>query len=242
MLFATDEGLMLKQKGGLMAGLTEHFSVFVLARFLPATGLSFLWSGTSSFITPPLVAIVPLVAMSLLIGGAYLYGFRRYRRKVLIEIIPLTLGFWVLAMIYPILVFIAMHGRGAFGWGGYAGYHLHSLAPGLAPIIGIASTTLARHWLGRTTFFLLLGYNVAFLFGATFLQFLHFAGCDSKDSARFNFASAGACLNDWQRLIENLDVLAYPLAALWLAVVAAVALGWCALASLTLQTAIQEGR
>jgi hypothetical protein len=131
---------------------------------------------------------------------------------------------------------MALFGRvwsGALGWGGYGGYYLHSFAPALAPIIGIALTTIARHRLGRTVFCLLLGYNVTFLFGATFMQFFYFAGCGSSGgSIRFNFASASECLNDWQRLAHNLDVLAYPLVALWLAALAAVALVWGALASL----------
>ena len=155
----------------------------------------------------------------------------------LVQITPLTLGFWALAIIYPTLVYMALYGRitfGAFGYGGYPGYYLHSFAPALAPVIGIAITTVARNWLARTVVWLLLGYNVAFLFGATFMQFLYFAGCGSNGSARFNVASASACWNDWQRLTDNLDVLAYPLAALWLAAGGAIALGWGALASLML--------
>ena len=67
------------------------------------------------------------------------------------------------------------------------------------------------------------------------MQFLYFAGCASnRNFARFAVASASACWNDWQRLIDNLDVLAYPSAALWLAAGGAIALGWGASASLAL--------
>ena len=235
MLFATDLGLVLKEKGGLIAGLREHLSIDALAQVIPAMGLSFLWGGTWSFVTPPLTAIAPLVAMSLLIGCAYLYGIRSYRMDTLIELVPLTLGFWFLAIIYPILVFIAIYGRvsfGTLGWGGYPGYYLHSYAPALAPVIGVAIATVGRHWLGRTVFFVLLGYSVVFLFAATFMQFLYFAGCGSNGPARFNIAAASDCWGDWQRLRGNLDVFAYPLAALWFAVVGAVTLGALALLAL----------
>ena len=77
---------------------------------------------------------------------------------------------------------MALYGRlgRSFGYGGYPGYYLHSFAPALAPVIGIAITTIARNWLARTAVWLLLGYNVVFLFGATFMQFLYFAGCGSN--------------------------------------------------------------
>ena len=131
---------MLEENGGFIAGLTKHFSVGALAQVIPAAGLSFLWTGTS-FITPPLAAMVPLVAMSLLIGCAYLYGLRSHRMHPLVQITPLTLGFWALAMLYPTLVYMALYGRppfDAFGWGGFPGYYLHSIAPALAPVIGVA--------------------------------------------------------------------------------------------------------
>src|SRR5262245_9829344 len=108
------------------------------------------------------------------------------------------------------------------------------MATALAPVIGIALTTIARHWLGRTALCLLLSYNVVFLFGETFMQFLYFTGCNSDGNfVRFSVSPTSECWkSDWQRLIDNLDVLAYPSAVLWLAAGGAIALGWGASASL----------
>jgi hypothetical protein len=227
--------LLLAENGGFIAGLTEHFSIAALAQAIAAQGLSFLWSGTS-YINPPITTMVPLVAMLLLIGCAYLYELPRHRMDPLVQITPLMLGFWVFATLYPMLVYIAFYGRpalDAFGWGGVPGYYLHSIAPALAPVIAIAVAAIARHWLGRAAFCLLLSYNVAFLFGAIFMQFLYFAGCASNgNSARFSVASASECWSDWLRLTDNLDALAYPSAALWLAGGGAIALAWGASASL----------
>jgi hypothetical protein len=237
MPFATVETIGLKENGGLIVNLMQHFSVGTLAWAIPAAGLSFLWGGTRSFVTPPVPALAPVVLMLLLIGGAYSFGFHSYRKYPLVQITRLILGFWALAIIYPTLVFMALYGRmrmGLFGYGGFPGYYLHSLAPALAPVLGIAITTVARNWLARTVLWLLMGYNIVFLFGATFMQFLYFAGCGSIGNNRFNVASASACWNDWQHLTDNLNVLAYPLAALWLAVGGAIALGAGALVSLVL--------
>jgi 4-amino-4-deoxy-L-arabinose transferase-like glycosyltransferase len=219
MLFATDDGLVLRERGGLIAGLTQHFSVGGLGRVIWAAGRSFLWSGTwlGSFVT-----LAPLVAMSLLIGCSYLYALPSYRMYPLVQITPLTLGFWALAITYPTLVFMSL------GYFSFPGYYLHSFAPALAPVIGIAMMTDTRNRLARTVVWLLLGYNVVFLFGAMFMQFLYFAGCDVP----INVASARACWNDWQRMTENLDVLAYPLAALWLAAGGAIVLAWGAMGKL----------
>lgn len=237
MLLATTDGVDLSEEGGLIAGLMQHFSFVALAWALPAAGLSFLWGCTWSFVTPPLPALAPVVAMLLLISCAYLFGFHHYRMYPLVQVTALTLGFYALAISYPTLVLIAQSGRapfGALGYGGWPGYYLHSFAPALAPVIGIAITTVARNWLARTAFSLLMGYNIVFLFGATFMQFLYFSGCGSNGSVRFSIASAGVCWNDWQRLTDHLDVLAYPMAALWLAAGGAIALGGGSLASLVL--------
>jgi hypothetical protein len=226
MLFATNDGMYLSQMGGLIAGLTKHFSIDAIPWSILGTVRSFLWGGTVS--VKPQLTVVPLVGMSFLIGCAYLYGLRGHRMHPLVAITALTLGFWALAMIYPTLVIMAFGDNR-----GYPGYYSHSLAPALAPIIGIALTTIATHWLGRAVFCLLLGYSVAFLFGATFRQFIYFAGCGGNGFHQF-VVSAGACLNDWQRLIDNLDAYTYPLAALWLAAGGAIALSWGASASLVL--------
>jgi hypothetical protein len=248
MLFATDDGMTLREKGGLIAGLMQHFSVDILAWAIPAAGLSFLWSGTFSYVTPPLIALAPLVVMLLLIGCAYLAGFHSYRMYPLVQITPLILGFWSLAITYPILDFIALYGPhlklGLFGYGGFGGYYLHSFAPALAPVIGIAIATLARNGLAWRVVWLLMGYNIAFLFGATFIQFFYFAGCSSNGFnrvlssgfSRFSFAFASNCWNDWQRLTDNLDAFAYPWAALWFAAGGAIVLGLCALTSLVLES------
>jgi 4-amino-4-deoxy-L-arabinose transferase-like glycosyltransferase len=228
MLFAMDDALTLKEMGGLIAGLKRHTSIETVARLIPASGLGFLWAGTWSRFMPPLAVTVPLVAMPILIGCGYVYGWRSHKMYPLVQITPLVLCFWILAVSYPTLVFLAM------GWGSYYGYYLHSLAPALAPIIGVAITTVLRHRLLSTVTGLFFGYSIVFLFGATFMQFLYFAGCGSNGSKRFDFVSAEGCWYDWGRLADNLDMLAYPRAALWLAAGGAVALGWGALASLAL--------
>ena len=145
----------------------------------------------------------------------------------LVQITALTLGFWIVAISYPTIISMALFGRlslGEMGYGGQPEYYLHSLAPALAPVIGIAITTAGRNWLARTVFWLLLSCNVVFLFGATFMQFLYYAGCGSNGSARFNVASASVCWNDWQRLTDNLDALAFPLVAFSLVVGGVIAL------------------
>src|SRR5262245_10249913 len=85
MLFATSDGLDLSENGGLIAGLMQHFSVDALAWAIPAEGMSFLWACTRSSVTPPLLALVPLVLMLLLISCAYVLGFHSYRMYRLVQ-------------------------------------------------------------------------------------------------------------------------------------------------------------
>jgi hypothetical protein len=238
MLFPTGDAMYLRENGGLIAALTQHLSLDeALAWAIPAAGMSFLWSGTMSFVIPPLTALSPLIVMLILISCAFLFECSNYRIYPLVQITIFTLIFWFPAIIYPTLLYLLVNmtsaGFGGFAFGGYGGYYLHSLAPALAPAIGIAITAVARNWLARALVWLLLGYNVAFLFVATFMQLLYFAGCGSNGSNRFNFAAASICWNDWQSLIDNLTVLAYPLTALSFAAGGLAALLWGVLTSLS---------
>jgi hypothetical protein len=198
--------------------------------------MSFLWGCTWSFVTPPLAALIPLVVTLLLISRAYLFGFRSYMIYPIAQITLLTLCFWAFAIIYHTLVYTTSingaFGRGTFGYGGYPGYYLHSFAPALTPVIAIAIASVARHWWARILAWVLLSYSIVFLFGATFMQFLYFAGCGSNGSQRFDVASASACWNHWQYLSGNLDTLAYPLTAFCFAAAGGIALGWGALVRL----------
>ena len=68
---------------------------------------------------------------------AYLFGFHSYKMYPLVQITPLTLGFWALAISYPILVYIALYGGlkiGAFGYSDHPDI-THSFAPALAPFL-----------------------------------------------------------------------------------------------------------
>jgi len=69
-----------------------------------------LWTGTS-FITPPFAAMLPLVALSFLIGSAYLYGYPWQRSISNLD-----------ALADPSAASgLAAGGAVALGWGAWAG-------------------------------------------------------------------------------------------------------------------------
>ena len=59
---------MMVESGGLIAGLRRNLNVDEMLRMPLGFALSFLWAGTWSFVVPPRIYILPLMATTALIG------------------------------------------------------------------------------------------------------------------------------------------------------------------------------
>lgn len=214
--------VQLKAQGGLMAGLARNASPLAVARGLAAFVATFAWTGTWSLARPPeyfLVGPVLLVGLCLWNWGRSLSYADRV--EAVMDWAPAFLALpLVLSLLYHVLVFIALTGRGA----STPGYYLHVLA---APL-GLA---FALGWYGGLMQRLLFGYTFGFTLAVWALQLSLFSGCAAKLGADPHYSFAGAaCFLDGRQLAvlgEPVPALLCALAALGLLIyAAAVAQPW----------------
>lgn len=216
-LIGSYDVMAMHARGGLLAGIRENASLWVLARIPWVFGISFLWGGTWSYILPPLAAILPLAVTTLLVAIGY-WRFAATHRLALADHVPLAAGIALLAaLFYHSLVLMSVGPSGA------PAYYLHSFAAILAPAVGFGlAGALSRRWLAIPLLGLLL-YPLAFLIIAAVVQAMVFGGCGhiSPSGGYYPIASIAECATQWPVIYRNLAVISFPKTALVL-----FAAGW----------------
>jgi Predicted membrane protein (DUF2142) len=209
--------VQLKAQGGLMAGLAHNASPVALLRGIAAFVATFAWTGTWSLARPPELFILGPV----LLVGLGLWNWGRSLREAepaetVMDWAPAFLTApLVLSLLYHVLAFVALTGRGA----STPGYYLHVLA---APL-GLA---FALGWRGGLMQRLLFGYTAGFTLAVWALQLSLFSGCAAKLGADPHYSFTGAaCFLDGRQLAvlgEPVPALLCALAALGLLLYAAI--------------------
>ena len=179
--FGLNELVALQERGGLVAGLHQHFTIGALGRFLASFVSRFAWPGTWSLARPEYVSLVPLVLLVVVAAAAYLWVVRRSRVTEpewlpVWLVAPLVLGFG-----QHMLVRIALTGEGS----GFGGYYLHLLVAPLGAALGFAISFCWRRKATRALWIALSLYSVVFAIAMSWAQVLLFAGILSRSDARF---------------------------------------------------------
>jgi hypothetical protein len=173
-LIGSSDVATLSRGTGLIEGLRQHVDFYQIARLPWSLTMSFLWSGTWSLVQPPLASLVPLAVMALLMVIGYVWYVRTNQLATMDRISLVTLAVLLVGILYQSLVLFASR----TGWG--VAWYLHSFMPILAPLLGCAVAGIAPLRWGRSIFFTLLFYPLAFLPFALGLQGMFFAGCITK--------------------------------------------------------------
>jgi hypothetical protein len=224
----SNDDIVLKSVGGIVAGFQKNVDLLSVIRTPWGIVGSFLWAGTWSFILPPRITVLPIVIIGLmLVFGAWRYLKDRAMRPI--DWLPiLVLAFFVAALSQHSLVLLAISGNAAPAW------YLHSLAPILALLVGYGIAGSADAAWSRRLMAVLIVYPPVFLLGATLLNLLFYTGCAPLIPGRryFTWDSGVACLADYPRMLDNLDVLALPRIGIVLFVA-----GWTAMVTGTVMAA-----
>ena len=206
-LIGSSDVMRMHAAGGLVAGLMQNAGPVDFFVIMPWTfAVTFLWTGSWSFVVPPRTALLPLVALALVVGyGAY----RSLRRRGVHPVDAFTLltaALFLGALTYHSAVALSSASGTSPAW------YLHSLAPILALLVGYGIFELMRHAWFRLPLALLMLYPLAFLPAVTLMNVLYFAGCAPKLPGRMYFAPSRAaeCIADYSRMFDNLSVLALP--------------------------------
>ena len=217
-LIGSYDVVALNARGGLLAGILENASLYSLAKIPWILEITFLWGGTWSFILPPLGAILPLVATTVLVAIGY-WLFARAHRLTAADHVPLITGIALVAgLLYHGLVLMS-----AFGPVGAGGWYLHSFAAMLASAVGIGMAgALSNRWL-RLPLLALLIYPLVFLIIVAAVQAMVFAGCGhiSPTGGYYPISSIAECATQWADIHRKLSAISFPKTALVLFLV-----GW----------------
>ncbi len=205
------DSVLLAEKGGLLAGHLENFSVWGFLKGLFTTLTTFIWTGTQSLALVYWPLRLPLLALFLLVMGAC--GFLLSRRKPEDEAwLPAwLLAFLMAGFLYHIFVGLAINGVGQT-----PGWYLHILMPFTAPAVGAGLFALLRIRLLKPLVLGLVAYAFVFQAGALWSQFALFTGCAVKgDDMYYLFPNGAFCFDQARELFDRLGVLGYPRLAVW---------------------------
>lgn len=214
----TEIGMQLEKAGGLLAGLQKNGSLGDFARgILVVTPMTFLWSGTWSFVTPALSLFLPMFLLVLILAlGLWL---RREDLRRPHNLLPLIIfALFCAALIQQALVLMALVGPSVI-----PGWYLHGLMPVFAIVVGLglagAMSVRPLRWFVPV----LMLYAPVFLLFGMFGQVLFYAGCPVKRPGLLadGVISFTPCGFTFTTLYDRLAVLSYPAAAFALVVV-----GW----------------
>ena len=207
-LFGSHEMAILQNTGGILDGLSQHFSINAWLRGHAALITTIGWSCTWSLARPPYVYLMPLTLTVMFLTISYLSALPGCKINSF-EWFP----FWcalpvIVGFSYHVLVRIALTGEGR-GTGGY--YLLF-----LVPVIGSAiSLGLRSHWNKkwfRISVALLGLYAVVFSIVISWAQVLMFSGIIYK-SGNNKFYQLPDQLPPYFGIpdaLTNLSALVYP--------------------------------
>ena len=205
-LIGSTDVMRMHAEGGVIAGLMKNSrpADFVL---MPWTfAVTFLWTGTWSFVVPPRTSLLPLVALVAVIGYGVYRSLRRRGVHPVDAFVLLTAALFLAALTYHSAVALSSASGTSPAW------YLHSLAPVLALLVGYGICELMPLARFRLPLAALMLYPLAFLPAVMLMNVLYFAGCAPKLPGRMYFArsQAAECIADYSRMYENLSVLALP--------------------------------
>lgn len=213
----TDNSMHVAKAGGLLEGLRKNGSLGDFIRsILVVTPMTFLWSGTWSFVTPTLPLFVPMFLLVLMLAlGVWLRG--KDLRRPLNVLSLIVFAVFCVALAQQALVLMALIGPSVF-----PGWYLHSLMPVFVIIVGLglagAMSAPVLRWFATT----LVLYAPLFLLFGMFGQALFYAGCAvRRPGLTDGIVSFTPCGFTLTTVYDRLDVLSRPTLAIVL-----VILGW----------------
>ena len=229
-LLGSHEMTILKNSGGILEGLSQHFSVKAWLRGHAAMVTTLGWSGTWSLARPPYFYLAPLAITVMFLTISYLSVLPRFKINTFAWLpfwfaLPVILGFS-----YHVLVRIALTGEGR----GTSGYYLLFMVP----VIGSAiSHGLGSFW-QKKRFRIAVAlsglYTIGFSMVISWAQVLMFSGIIYK-SGNNKFYQLPDHLPPYFGILDaltNLSALVYPKFGVfcWLAggvlFISGLILGW----------------
>lgn len=200
------ESFKLAQQGGLVNGLKEHFDFVGFIRGLIVPFITFFWAGTWSLVRMPLVSYFPLFIAAAWLMKSYVSLSKEYKvDKVTLLLAPAFL------LMYFGLVWHVMIMMGLNSVATSPGWYFHILMPLIAPLIGVAYSSIIKNTLKAKLFTSLLIYSFLFHLSAILLHALLFGSGASKGHNKSFIFNQNVCtLDGISEIYNNLSVISFP--------------------------------
>jgi hypothetical protein len=175
----SDEMIALNDKGGLLEGLKENFSVKAWLRGHAALITTLGWSGTWSLARPPYIYLAPMAIIVIFITISYIFAIRHYKITDVAWIPAWSSAFVLIGFSIHVLTRIALTGEGR----GTSGYYLHFLVAPLGAGLGIGFSAAWHKKVFRQVTSIFILYAAAFGVAISWAQLLLFSGIIYKHGA-----------------------------------------------------------
>jgi len=202
----TDDAIRMAQAGGLLSGLSKHFSSAAILRGWATIPVTWTWTGTWSLTHLPTYLHLPLVLLVLWTISEFIV---QLRRRTLRDINWLTL--LMILGVCAGLMLRTLQAIAAGGNGNTPGWYQHILMPWVAVALGIGVSAILQRRFTRGLFIVLTGYAVLFQATAVWSEVALFSGCATKGADKlFDFSTPMYCLDRFPLVIDRLGILAWP--------------------------------
>jgi len=210
-IIASDSGLgfeafQLAQQGGLLNGLKEHFNFVAFVRGLIVPFVTFFWAGTWSLVRMPLPSYVPLFVAAAWLIKTYIFLPKEYKVDRLTTLLIPLFFLMYFGLAWHVMIMMGLNGVATS-----PGWYFHILMPLIAPLIGIAYSSIIKDAFKANFFIYLLAYSFLFQLSAILFHTALFgAGAIKGDDKSFIFNQNILTADGISRIYHNLTIVSFP--------------------------------
>jgi len=201
------EAFQLAQQGGLLNGLKEHFDFFTFLRGLIVPFATFFWAGTWSLVRMPLLSYMPLFVAAAWLIKAYIFVPKEYKVDRITTFLIPSFFLMYLGLAWHVMIMIGLNGVVATS----PGWYLHILMPLIAPLVGIAYSSIIKDAFKAKIFIYILAYSFLFQLSAILLHASLFgAGAFKGNNKSFVFNQDNLTVDGISNIYHNLMIISFP--------------------------------
>jgi hypothetical protein len=200
------EAFQLAQRGGLLNGLKEHFDFFTFLRGLIVPFATFFWAGTWSLVRMPLLSYVPLFLAAAWLIKAYIFLSKEYKVDRLTTFLIPSFFLMYLGLAWHVMIMMGLNGVATS-----PGWYFHILMPLIAPLVGIAYSSIIKDAFKAKFFIYILAYSFLFQLSAILFHTALFgAGAFKGDDKSFIFNQNILTIDGISSIYHNLTIVSFP--------------------------------
>lgn len=200
------EAFQLAQQGGLLNGLKEHFDFFTFLRGLIVPFVTFFWAGSWSLVRMPLLSYVPLFLAAAWLIKSYIFISKEYKVYRITTLLIPSFFLMYFGLAWHVMIMMGLNGVATS-----PGWYFHILMPLMAPLIGIAYSSIIKNTFRGWLFITLLIYSFLFQLSAILLHAILFgAGAYKGLNKSFLFNQNIYTLDGIFKIYHNLTVISFP--------------------------------